>query len=45
MKELFIFLSLLISGPIALDNEIDIYLRPLIDELKKLWETDVVTYD
>ena len=45
IKELFIFLLLLISGPIAPGNEIDIYLRPLIDELRELWEIGIVTYD
>ena len=26
-------------------NEIDIYLKPLVDELKELWEEGVETYD
>lgn len=33
---LFIIL-LLIPSPISLGNNIDIYLRPLVDELKELW--------
>ena len=38
-------LSLLILGLIALGNDIDIYLQPLIDELNDLWEVGVETYD
>ena len=38
-------LSLLIPGPHQLGNEIDTYLKPLVDELKELWEEGVETYD
>ena len=38
-------LSQLIPGPHQLGNEIDICLKPLIDELKELWEEGVETYD
>ena len=38
-------LYLLISGPHQPVNEIDIYLKPLVDELKELWEEDIETYD
>ena len=38
-------LSLLIPGPHQPRNEIDIYLKPLVDELKELWEEGVETYD
>ena len=38
MKRKFIMLSTLISGPHEPGNNIDIYLQPLIDDLKKLWE-------
>ena len=31
-------LSLLILDPHQLGNKIDIYLKPLVDELKELWE-------
>ncbi|KAB2617608.1 hypothetical protein D8674_013477 [Pyrus ussuriensis x Pyrus communis] len=41
----FPFLTLLIPGPNAPGNEIDVYLCPLIDELKELWESGVQTYD
>ncbi|XP_050217509.1 uncharacterized protein LOC126668348 [Mercurialis annua] len=45
MKENFLMLSLLIPGKESPGNNIDVYLRPLIDELKELWETGVTTYD
>ncbi|XP_026424606.1 uncharacterized protein LOC113320918 isoform X3 [Papaver somniferum] len=32
-------------GPHSPGNDIDVYLRPLIDELKELWEEGVDTYD
>ena len=38
-------LSLLIPGPHQPENDIDIYLKPLVDELKELWEEGVETYD
>ena len=41
MKEPFIFMSLLILDPNASDNEIDVYLRSLIDDLKELWKNRV----
>ena len=45
MKEPYFMLSLLILGPHQPGNEIDIYLKPLVDELKELWEKGVETYD
>ncbi|XP_026380826.1 uncharacterized protein LOC113275507 [Papaver somniferum] len=45
MKEPFFMMSLLIPGPQAPGRDIDVYLRPLIDELKELWDTGVETYD
>ena len=45
MKQTFFMLSLLIPGPTALGNDIDIYLQPLIDELNELWEVGAETYD
>ncbi len=45
MKEQFCMLSLLIPGKTAPGKEIDVYLRPLIDELKELWKDGVQTYD
>ena len=38
-------LSLLISGPKQLGRYIDIFLAPLIDDLKLLWEDGVKVYD
>ncbi|XP_022149986.1 uncharacterized protein LOC111018268 [Momordica charantia] len=45
MKESFWFMSLLIPGPKAPGKDIDVYLQPLINELKELWSTGVDTYD
>ena len=45
MKQTFFMLSLLILGPTAPRNDIDIYLQPLIDELNDLWHVGVETYD
>ncbi|XP_043694211.1 uncharacterized protein LOC122644910 [Telopea speciosissima] len=45
MKAPNMILTLLIPGPKQPGNDIDIYLQPLIDELKKLWDTGVETYD
>ena len=38
MKVSYFMLSLLISGPHQLGNKIDIYLKPMVDKLKELWE-------
>ena len=38
-------LSLLIDGPNSPGMDIDVYLQPLIEELKELWEVGVETYD
>ncbi|XP_071906894.1 uncharacterized protein [Coffea arabica] len=45
MKQPNFMLSLLIPGPFAPGNNIDIYLKPLIAELKELWDVGVNTYD
>jgi hypothetical protein len=45
MKPEFTMLSLLIPGPQSPGNNIDVYLQPLIEELKVLWEYGVETYD
>ena len=36
MKKSYFMLSLLISGPTSLGNDIDVYLQPLVEELKEL---------
>ncbi|KAL0560440.1 hypothetical protein IC582_000845 [Cucumis melo] len=45
MKETNFFMSLLIPGPKSSGREIDVYLQPLIEELKDLWTFEVRTYD
>ena len=45
MKPPYIMLSLLIDGPNSPGMDIDVYLQPLIEELKELWEVGVETYD
>ncbi|KAH7845722.1 hypothetical protein Vadar_005227 [Vaccinium darrowii] len=44
-KRKFIMLSLLISGSKQAGNDFDVYLAPLIDDLKILWEVGVEVYD
>ncbi|CAM8899976.1 unnamed protein product [Rhodiola kirilowii] len=45
MKRKYMMLSLLISGPRQPRNDIDVYLAPLIEDLKLLWnEGLMVTY-
>ncbi|XP_016199365.1 uncharacterized protein LOC107640353 [Arachis ipaensis] len=45
MKQEYFMLSLLIPGPKSPGNDIDVYLQPLIEELKELWELGIETYD
>jgi hypothetical protein len=45
MKAPFMILSLLIPGPGAPGNDIDVYLQPLVDDLHELWNEGVSTYD
>ena len=45
MKDPFFMMTLLIPGSNAPGKEIDVYMRPLIDELNELWENGVLTYD
>ncbi|XP_070010997.1 uncharacterized protein [Nicotiana sylvestris] len=45
MKQEFFILSLLIPGPKAPGNNIDVFLQPLIEELNELWDVGVETYD
>ncbi|XP_024196087.1 uncharacterized protein LOC112199281 [Rosa chinensis] len=45
MKDPYFMMSLLIPGPRAPGNDIDVFLQPLIKELKQLWEVGVDTYD
>lgn len=45
MKRRYMMLSLLISGPKQPGNDIDVYLAPLIEDLKILWEQGVEVFD
>ncbi|XP_062093595.1 uncharacterized protein LOC133799612 [Humulus lupulus] len=45
MKREFLMMSLLIPRRRAPDKDIDVYLQPLIEELKELWEKGVQTFD
>ena len=45
MKEPYMFMSLLIPGEKSPTKDINVYLRPLIDELNMLWINGVETYD
>ncbi|XP_074342166.1 uncharacterized protein LOC141679607 [Apium graveolens] len=45
MKQDNFILSVLTQGPKEPGNKIDVYLQPLIEELKELWEDGVQTYD
>ncbi|KAL4025913.1 hypothetical protein IC575_014319 [Cucumis melo] len=45
MKRKFMMLSILISGPKQPGDDIGIYLEPLIDDLKLLWESGVECCD
>ncbi|WJX83272.1 hypothetical protein P8452_65944 [Trifolium repens] len=44
MSKPYMFLAAVIPGPSSPTAGVDIYLQPLIDDLKRLWE-GVVTYD
>ncbi|XP_074369055.1 uncharacterized protein LOC141709057 [Apium graveolens] len=45
MKPENLILSTLIPGPVYPGNEIDVYMQPLIAELKELWAVGIETYD
>ena len=45
MKRKYMMLSMMISGPRQPGNDIDMYLKSLIDDLKLLWEEGVDVYD
>ncbi|KAL5562732.1 hypothetical protein UlMin_032479 [Ulmus minor] len=45
MKRKFVMLTMLISGPRQPGNDIDVYLAPLIEDLKMLWEEGVECFD
>jgi len=41
----FMFLSIVILGPNSPGQNINIYIRSLIDELKQFWSFRTLTYD
>ncbi|XP_052724058.1 uncharacterized protein LOC128193906 [Vigna angularis] len=45
MKRKYVMLSLMISGPRQPRNDIDVYLAPLVEDLKMLWEEGVDMFD
>jgi len=45
MRLEFMFLSTVIFDPSSPDRNIDVCLRPLIDELTQLWSSGALTYD
>ena len=45
MTKPYMFLTCLIPGPSNPKAKIDVYLQPLIDDLKQLWNCGVLTYD
>jgi len=45
MTRPFMFLSMMIPGPTNPGKRLDVFLRPLIDELNNLWFVGVETYD
>ena len=44
-KRPYMFLTMIIPGPSHPGKYIDVYMRPLVDELKSLWNVGVDTYD
>ena len=45
MKQKYVMLSIMIVGPRQSGNDIDVYLAPLIEDLRILWEDGVVAKD
>ncbi len=45
MKDPYMIMSLLILGPKVPGNDIDMYLQPLVDNLKELWIKGILMYD
>ena len=45
MKRLSLILSLVIPGPESPGIAIDVYLQPLVEELRELWDVGVEAYD
>ena len=45
MMQKYIMLCMMIAGPRQSGNDIDVYLTPLIEDLRKLWEDEVDVFD
>ncbi|GAA0186103.1 hypothetical protein LIER_33391 [Lithospermum erythrorhizon] len=45
MKDPYMMLSLICPGPDSLGRDLDVFLRPVVDELNCLFEVGVITYD
>ena len=45
MKRKYMTLSMMISGPKQPGNGIDVYLSPLIEDLKLMWDQGVEVFD
>ncbi|XP_023742686.2 uncharacterized protein LOC111890839 [Lactuca sativa] len=45
MKEPYMFLTTIVPGPKNPKQKLDVFLQPVITELKDLWEEGTVTYD
>jgi len=45
MTKPFLFLTCLIPGPTNPTKKLDVYLQLLINDLNKLWNEGVMTYD
>jgi len=45
IKRKYIMLCMMIAGPRQPVNDIDVYLAPLIEDLRKLWEYGVDVWD
>uniref|UniRef100_A0A151UG77 Transposase-associated domain-containing protein n=2 Tax=Cajanus cajan TaxID=3821 RepID=A0A151UG77_CAJCA len=45
MKCKYLMLSMMISGPRQPGNDIDVYLSPLVEDLKMLWEEGIDVFD
>ncbi|XP_058009704.1 uncharacterized protein LOC131183255 [Hevea brasiliensis] len=45
MKDEYMFLTVIVPGPRNPKDKLDVYLQPLIAELKQLWEVRFKTYD
>ena len=42
MKRKYIMMPIIIQGPKQPGNDIDVYLRPLVEDLKQLWKKEGV---